>query len=164
MSNRKIGHPSGKVVDIVGTKLSNRGRNCEAHRTCGSVLGPDTLVRIRLEEIDVGQKKAEAALCVYWVTEGVDRCRVGFLPRSCIPQAASYHGCLAQVLEVLSTSEKPSDRSRSHRNYGVCTAALVDTINLEERKGPSHGPTGGTTEAVAAAQESDDSESTVASK
>ena len=46
-------HPSGVVVDIVGTNRSDRGRSCEEHPDgCGAVvLMDDIVVRIRKEQI-----------------------------------------------------------------------------------------------------------------
>ena len=96
-----LAHPVGQLVDIVGIKKSSRGRSCEVHSCCGSVLAPDTLVRFKEEEIQVSGGKVEKALCVYWVSEGVDRCLVGFLPRHCLPHAAMYVGRLAQVVDFL---------------------------------------------------------------
>ena len=34
-------HPPGVVVEIVGTLMSDRGRSCEEHAVCGSVLEED---------------------------------------------------------------------------------------------------------------------------
>jgi len=82
-------HPNGVTVDIVGIIESDRGRSCEEHACCGDVLAEDVCVRLRREQILVpnrlgkkGAMKEEMAYTVNWVTDGQDRCRVGFLPRS----------------------------------------------------------------------------------
>jgi len=57
---------------------------------CGDLLEEDSVVRLRKERILVpnflagkGRKKREVtAITVNWVTDSVDRCRVGFLPRA----------------------------------------------------------------------------------
>jgi hypothetical protein len=67
----------------------------------------------------------ETALGAYWVTDGIDRCLVGFLPRHCVKHKLKYEGRVAQVVEFLKTSESPSARQRSHRNRGVCLAAFL---------------------------------------
>jgi hypothetical protein len=36
---------SGLVVDIVGTEAGNRGRFCEEHDVCGSVLELDYVIK-----------------------------------------------------------------------------------------------------------------------
>lgn len=119
-------HPSGISVEIVGLKASDRGRSCEEHDVCGSVLKIDSVVRFRAEQIDV-QGKEETALAVYWVTDGVDRCKVGFLPRHLIKHKCEYDGKTAQIVDFLETSESPSDRSKSHRNMGIAIAALLES-------------------------------------
>ena len=73
-------HPAGVVVDIVGINASSNGRSCAEHKICGSVLKLDSLVRFREVQIIV-KGKEEIALVVYWVTDGVDCCHGGFLPR-----------------------------------------------------------------------------------
>ena len=40
-------HPTGVEVEVVGIEVGNRGRNCEYHEVCGSILEPDTVVRFR---------------------------------------------------------------------------------------------------------------------
>jgi hypothetical protein len=73
--------------------------------------------------LDDGQE--ERAVAAYWVTDGIDRCRVGFLPRHCVAKAAEYDGHLAQVVDLRSRSDNPSERSRSHRNGGLVCVALI---------------------------------------
>ena len=44
----------GRVVEIVGIQIGDRGRSCEEHIAhCGVVLAPDVLVRLLVEEIMV---------------------------------------------------------------------------------------------------------------
>jgi hypothetical protein len=69
--------------------------------------------------------KEETAFGVYWVTDGIDRCLVGFLPRHCIHHKDDYNGRVAQVVEFLKESENPAKRRRSHSMKGVCMAALL---------------------------------------
>lgn len=118
-------HPSGVVVDIVGIKRGDRGRSCEEHEVCGTVLSIDCLVRLRKVNLCVGGRE-EAAIAVYWVSDGVDRCRVGFLPRHFVKHYRAYDGKLAQVTEFLATSDSPGDVAKSNRCCGVCRAVLVE--------------------------------------
>jgi len=68
----------GRVVDIVGIAIGDRGRSCEQHVAyCGVVLAPDVLLRLMKEEIFVNGK-VETVVSAYWVTDSVERCRVGF--------------------------------------------------------------------------------------
>ena len=45
-------HPNGATVDIYGLRESNSGRSCEAHDICGSVVGIETVLRLRRVQID----------------------------------------------------------------------------------------------------------------
>ena len=50
----------------------------------------------------------EMAIGVHWVTDGIDRCLVGFLPCHCVRHKQKYEGRVAQVVEFLKLSESPS--------------------------------------------------------
>ncbi len=74
---------------------------------CGEVLNVDIVVRLRRDEILVlddykgkGNMRKETAITVNWVTNGFERCRVGFLPPGYVLDAARYDGALYQVIEV----------------------------------------------------------------
>jgi hypothetical protein len=64
----------------------------------------------------------ETAIAAYWITDGVDRCQVGFLPRHCIHQARNFDGCIVQVVAfLLAQSENASERRHSRNNRGWCS-------------------------------------------
>ena len=65
-------HPPGVVVEIVGTLMGNRGRSCEEHAVCGSMLEEDMVVRLRKVQVLVDGCEETAIACI-WVTDGVDR-------------------------------------------------------------------------------------------
>jgi hypothetical protein len=123
-----LGHPSGISVEIVGIERGERGRSCEEHAICGSVLQEDTVVRIRHCQIVLDDGKEESALAAYWVGDGIDRCLVGFLPRHLLKHANDYDGRLAQVIDMYAGSDSPSKRRKNARNYGCCLAVLIDTV------------------------------------
>ena len=50
-------HPPGIVVAIVGTLMGDRGRSCEEHTVCGSVLEEDMVVRIRKVQVFLTVKR-----------------------------------------------------------------------------------------------------------
>jgi hypothetical protein len=128
-------HPSGITVDIVGIEASDRGRSCENHKVCGSVLAPDVVVRFRAVQVDMGEGKEEAAIAAYWVSGGVDCCRVGFLRRHMVKYKEEYDGVLAQITEVFNDkTESPSDREKYHRNKGCCRACLIEAEFREPPK------------------------------
>ena len=52
--------------------------------------------------------KEETALAVYWVIEGVDRCRVDFVPWHLIKHMGKHNGVSMQVTDVYSAvDDKP---------------------------------------------------------
>ena len=121
-------HPSGITVDIVGTEASDRGRNCEEHSCCGNILELDVVVRLRAVQIVVDGVEEEA-IAAYWVSDGIDRCRVGFLPRHLIKHKKKYNGKLAQIVDMYKDSDSPTKRKKHHHNRGCCLAALIDSMH-----------------------------------
>ena len=118
---------SGRVVDVVGIGIGDRGRSCEEHDICGCVLVPDVLVRFIREEIMV-EGRIEVVIAVYWMTDSIERCRVGFLPRFLVPSAHSLDGVLAQVMEVFDESHSSAIiRKKVHRNHGFCHETIVSS-------------------------------------
>ena len=101
-------HPSGIVVKIVGTEISYQGRSCEEQENCGEVLKEDIVVRLRKIQLMV-EGKEETAITAIWVTDGINCCRVGFVPRHMVRHAARYNGALAQVTRVLSGDPETCD-------------------------------------------------------
>jgi hypothetical protein len=131
-------HPSGVVLDIVGTNRGDRGRSCEEHiDACGMVvLMDDAVVRIRKEQILVedfkarkGKMKEEMALTVNWVSDGIDRCRVGFLPKAYVPHAKLWDGVLCQVFFVGSADDPSSVvRCKFHHYCGYACVAVISAL------------------------------------
>ncbi len=135
MSTPHTNNMIGQVIDIVGIAVGDRGRSCEEHVAyCGVVLGPDVLVRLVKEEIYV-EGKIETVVSAYWVTDSLERCRVGFLPRFLVAKNGDkVNGLLAQVTEVFDTHHPSTAiREKVHRNHGFCHATILDPaepINL----------------------------------
>jgi hypothetical protein len=80
-----VKHPRGQSVDLLGINRADRGQHCEEHAICGHSLEENLLVRIRREVFatkDKGKMVEQAALSVYSVDMGVDRCRVSLLPHA----------------------------------------------------------------------------------
>ncbi len=120
-------HPSGITVEILGIERGDRGRSCEEHDVCGTVVEEDTLLRLRKEQILVDGQE-ETAIACYWVTDGIDRCRVGFLKRHMVKHAGRFNGALVQVTKVFSADPRVSDtaeRRMHHQNYGCALGTVV---------------------------------------
>jgi hypothetical protein len=87
-------HPPGIVVEIVGTETGDRGHTCKEHTiNCSKVLEEDVVVRLRKVQVVVDGKE-ETAIAAVWVTDGIDRCRVGFLEHHMVRHDAHFDGAL----------------------------------------------------------------------
>jgi hypothetical protein len=49
-------------------------------------------------------------MAAFWVTDGIDRCRVGFLPRHHVRRRVEFEGQLVQVTDLLWQSENKAER------------------------------------------------------
>ena len=123
-------HLLGIVVEIVGIEKGDRGRLCEEHDVCGEVVEEDTLLHLRREQILVDEKE-ETVIACYWVTNGVDCCRVGFLKRHMVKHAWCFDGALVQVTKVLSADSHRCDsaeRKMFHHYHGCAFGTIVLSI------------------------------------
>ncbi len=93
-------HPTNVVVEIVGTDAGDQGGSCEEHSKCEEIMAKDMVVHLWKVQIQV-EGREEMAIAAYWVTEGIDHCRVHFLQHHMVRQAACCNGALAQVIRVL---------------------------------------------------------------
>ena len=131
--------PSGLVLDIIGIAAGERGRRCEDNMVCcGDLLEEDSVVRLRMERILVpnflagkGRKKREVtAITVNWVMDGIDRCRVGFLPRAYALEGAIYDGVLCRVTEDFSKSDPTCViRGKWYKNKVFARATVISALN-----------------------------------
>ena len=67
----------------------------------------------------LGSNKYQTKFAVHWVTNGIDSCRVDFLPDCYLPH-------LLQVLSIHGDSFSRRKWVKAMEHYGVCTAMLVD--------------------------------------
>lgn len=81
--------------------------------------------------IDVNKRTTKAG--VYWVTRGMDRCLVGFLPDKYLLQKNILNGRLAQIEEVYVGSHSRHKKEYSDCHEGVCYAILVDAPRNGDR-------------------------------
>jgi hypothetical protein len=129
-------HPDGLTVDIVGLIASDRGRNCDDHPFCREIVKLDVVVCFCCEMIHVaggpdgGPGREELAIVVYWVTDGIDACPIGFLPRHMNHHAARYDGVLGQITDTFSAGHhNHAVCEKWHRNMGFCRAAVISPLN-----------------------------------
>ena len=133
-STTMANHPTGIMVEIIGTECNTQGRSCEEHNFCGSLLAEDVVVRFRKVQVIINQKE-ESAIAVYIVSDGIDGCHVGFLQCHLVKHWKLYDGLLAQVTEIYSNSStSPTSRRKFYCNRGCCIATIIlslpdDTVN-----------------------------------
>ncbi len=94
------------------------------------------MVRFWLEMIHVaggtdgGPGREEPAVVMYWVTDGIDACCIGFLSWHMNHHAARYDGVLGQLTATFSgTHPNYAVRKKWHRNMGFCHAAIISPLN-----------------------------------
>ena len=120
-------HPLGEIVEIVGINSNTNGHSCEEHHTCGRVLEEDSLVQLRKRQVYINGHE-QSAVGVYWVSDGVDRCLVGYLHRHQVKHLNKLEGALCQVTEVYSdNSDSPTKRHKHKKNFGCAIVAIVSS-------------------------------------
>ena len=120
-------HPTGEIVKIVGINSNTNGRSCEEHDTCGCVLEEDSLIRLQKHQVYINGHE-QSAVGVYWVSDGVDQCLVGYLHRHQVKHLNKLEGALCQVTEVYSdNSESPTKCHKHKKNFGCAIAAIVSS-------------------------------------
>jgi hypothetical protein len=73
--------------------------------------------------------REESAIAAYLVSDGIDQCRVGFLPRHFVPHSRSFDGVLAQVTEVYTVkSDSAIKRRKCLHNMGCCLATIISEM------------------------------------
>ena len=118
-------HSWGRTVEIFGVQSPGNGRSCEEHPICGRVLQEDSVVRFRKVQVLIDGKE-ESAIAAFLVSDGVDRCRVGYLPKFHVTHWKSLEGALAQITEIYTEdSDSPTKRQKHYRNSGCAIGALI---------------------------------------
>ena len=70
----------------------------------------------------------QSGVGVYWVSDGVDRCLVGFLHHHQVKHLNKLEGALCQVTEVYSdNSDSPSKCHKHKKNFGCAITAILSS-------------------------------------
>ena len=118
--------PKWNYGQIVWIEASSNGRSCEDHDVCGSILAEDVVVRLRKVQIVNAKGKEETAIAAYWVSDGIDCCRVGFLQRHLIKHCKYYDGAERDIL-----MKSPTKQKKNRHNVGCCLAAIISSLPPE---------------------------------
>ena len=120
-------HPRGDTVEIVGVNSPTNGGSCEEHRICGEVGIEDVILCLRKVQVQINQQE-QSAIAAFWVSDGIDRCCVGYLPKTYVKNWKQYDGALVQVIEVYSAdSDSSTKRQKIHRNDGLAMAVIISS-------------------------------------
>jgi hypothetical protein len=114
-------HPTGVVVETLGTEMGDQGCSCEEHAgNCSKVMAKDVVVHLWKVQIQVGGRE-EMAIVVYWVMDGINCCHVSFLPCHMVRHAACYNAALVQVTRVFNANLiccNTAEHRMFHKNKG----------------------------------------------
>ena len=120
-------HPRGDTVEIVGVNSPTNGRSCEEHHICGEVVIEDVVLCLRKVQVQMNQQE-QSTIAVFWVSDGIDCCHIGYLPKAYVKNWKQYDGALVQVIEVYSAdSDSPMKSQKYHRNHGLAMAMIISS-------------------------------------
>ncbi len=97
----------------------------------------DVVVCVRKEQIFMesgflgqGRMREQTVLTVNWVSDGIDRYRVGFLPKAYVPHAKMWDGALCQVVYVGSADDPSSIvRQKFHHCCGYARVSVISALD-----------------------------------
>ena len=117
-------------LEVVGLLSDSNGRSCTLHACCGEhVVVGDTL-RLVACVVTVSDKTEEAVKAVK-ISDGVDGCTVGFIPRvqARLPKVKQHLNKFVQVVELYKDANSPYKRSKSFQNKGMASVAFLEDDN-----------------------------------
>ena len=124
---RMSSHPCGDTVEIVGVNSPTNGRSCEEHPICGEVVIEHVVLHLRMVQV-LMNKQEQSAIAAFWVSDGIDCCRIGYLPKAYVKNWKQYDGALVQVVGVHSgDSDSPMKHKKFHRSHGLAVAVIISS-------------------------------------
>jgi hypothetical protein len=121
----------GSQVEVVGTGEKQRNRTCKLHKgvPCGSQLHVGMFVCFRKNWFAWRNEKDEDVLEVFVVKNGIQGCKVGYLPKHLAAWVDHYDGLCARIVEIYSsnctTCDNVAKRQKYHHNIGCCLAVII---------------------------------------
>ena len=74
------------------------------------------------------------------MTDGIDRCRIGFLPNAFVHQARVWDGVLCQVVQVVEKDDQSKFcRAKWYKNKGYATVVVI-LMGFGQQIGGGHLP------------------------
>ena len=85
------------------------------------------VLHLRKVQVLINQQE-ESAVVAFWVSDGIDRCCIGYLPKVYVKNWKQYEGGLVQVVEVYSAdSDSPTKCQTFHRNHGLAVGVIISS-------------------------------------
>ena len=109
-------HPHGDTVKIVGVNSPTNRQSCEEHPICGDVVIEDVVLHLRKVQVLMNQQE-QSAIAAFWVSDGIDRCCIGYLPKAYVKNWKQYDGALIQVVEVYSGDSGSRKEAKNNNSY-----------------------------------------------
>ena len=106
-------HPHGDTVKIIGVNSPTKRQSCEEHPIRSEVEIEDVVLHLRKVQVLINQQE-QSVIAAFWVSDGIDHCRIGYLPKAYVKNWKQYDGALVQVVEVYSGD---SDSLQSTRSF-----------------------------------------------
>ena len=87
----------------------------------------DVVLRLRKIQVHMNQQE-QSTIAAFWVSDGIDHCCIGYLPKVYVKNWKQYDGSLVQVVEVYSgDSDSPTKHQKFHRNHGLAMAVIISS-------------------------------------
>ena len=85
------------------------------------------VLHLRKVQVLINQQE-ESGVAAFWVSDGIDCCRIGYLPKAYVKNWKQYEGALVQVVEVYSgDSDSPMKCQKFHRNHGLAVGMITSS-------------------------------------
>ena len=87
----------------------------------------DVVLHLRKVQVLINQQE-ESAVVAFWVSDGIDHCHIGYLPKAYVKNWKQYEGALVQVVEVYSgDSDSPTKCQKFLRNHGLAVGVIISS-------------------------------------
>ncbi len=115
-----------RTFAIVGLTNKSYGRSCNNHETCGIWVEIGSVVRVSCVQV-WRRGRYHNDLEVYFVEDGLNTCKVGYLAKQHEVESHELDGQMLQVVDIYTDSDDDITRRRLHyQNYGFAMAILLD--------------------------------------
>lgn len=120
-------------IEIVGLSSCTSGRSCEIHDCCGKSVVVGDCLRLVRTIVFVNDKNEDAVKLVK-ISDGMETCTVGFVPKVWVPlkKVQRNIGQFAIVKELYSESSSAFKREKSKQNCGMASVYFLNEVNTNE--------------------------------